>query len=146
MPLIHLAFQNGRPIIHAIVGVSVPRQIALQAAGQPIPHPVTVSLLIDTGAQGTCLDPAAVQSLALTPTGSVLMQTPSTGATPHPCNLYDVSLMIPAPTGAPFFLEATPILESLLRPQGIDGLLGRDILARCVLFYNSPMGGFTLAY
>jgi hypothetical protein len=74
------------------------------------------------------------------------MQTPSTGAALHQCNLYDVSLLVPALAGAPFFLDATPVMESQLRSQGIDGLLGRDVLEKFVLFYNSPMGGFTLAY
>ena len=78
--------------------------------------------------------------------GSTHMQTPSTGAALHQCNLYDVSLLVPALAGAPFFLDATPVMESQLRSQGIDGLLGRDVLEKFVLFYNSPMGGFTLAY
>jgi hypothetical protein len=146
MPLIHLAFELGRPIVRALVSLSVPRQQALVAAGQQIPTPIIGAFLVDTGASGTCIDPTTFAGLGLTPTGSTQMQTPSTGATLHKCNLYDISLLIPAPVGAPFQLEATPVMESHLRPQGIDGLLGRDVLEKFVLFYNSPLGGFTLAY
>ncbi len=146
MPLIHLAFESGRPIVRAFVGLSVPRQQAMAAAGQPIPAAILGAFLVDTGASGTCIDPTTFATLGLTPTGSTQMQTPSTGAALHQCNLYDVSLLIPPVAGLPFYLEATPVMESHLRPQGIDGLLGRDVLEKFVLFYNSPLGGFTLAY
>jgi hypothetical protein len=43
-------------------------------------------------------------------------------------------------------LEALPILEGAFRHQGIDGLLGRDVLGLCTLVYNAPAGGYTLAY
>ena len=118
----------------------------MAAAGQTPPPSVPVTLLIDTGASSTCLDPTAIASLALTATGTVQIQTPSTGGAAHCCNQYDISLIIPSPAGAPHFIDALPIIEASLRPQGIDGLLGRDVLARCILFYNGPLLGYTLAY
>jgi hypothetical protein len=77
-----------------------------------------------------------------------MIQTPSTAGTPVSCYLYDVSLGIPAgrQTDAPFFLEAIPIMETGLRSQGIDGLLGRDVLAECVFTTNGPIGMMTLSY
>lgn len=146
MPLIHLAITNGQPLVRAFVAVSEPRRAALAAAGVPIPRAVLLTFLIDTGASSTCVDPAAVASLNLQPTGTVQMQTPSTNGVPLVCNAYDISFLLPAPKGIPFSIDALPVIESSLRPQGIDGLLGRDVLAQCALFYNSPFGGFTLAY
>jgi hypothetical protein len=147
MPLIHLAFDvSRRPIVQAFVGVSAPRQQAMVAAGQVVPPAILGAFLVDTGASGTCIDPTTFANLGLMPTGSAHMQTPSTGTALHQCNLYDVSLLVPALAGAPFFLDATPVMESQLRSQGIDGLLGRDVLEKFVLFYNSPQSGFTLAY
>lgn len=146
MPLIHRAFDNGRPMISAIVGVSEPKRVAMVSAGLTPPSSVVLNLLIDTGASGTALDPDALASLNLTPTGAIFMQTPSTGASPVMCNQYDVSLIIPAVKGAPFVIDAQAIIEASLRSQGFDGLLGRDVLQQCVLFYNSPLGGYTLAY
>lgn len=133
-------------MITVIIGVSEPKRAALAAANLPVPAPVTLTLLIDTGASGTALDPTALAPLNLTPSGVIAMQTPSTGVTQHLCNQYDVSLIIPAMKGAPFLIGALPIVEASLKPQGIDGLLGRDVLQQCVLFYNSPQGGYTLAY
>jgi hypothetical protein len=146
MPLIHRAFINGQPMISVIIGISEPRQTAMTAGGIAIPPAVTLNLLIDTGASCVVLDQDAIASLNLVPTGVATMHTPSTGAVPHLCNQYDVSLVIPSPKGVPFEIGALPILESTFRAQGFDGLLGRDVLQQCVLFYNSPLGGYTLAY
>jgi hypothetical protein len=146
VPLIQHALTLGQPLIQVFVGVSAPRQQALVASGQPVPPAQRLAFLIDTGASGTCVDPAAIVSLNLSPTGTALIQTPSTGSTPHSCNTYDVSLTVPSPSGLPLLLPALPIIESQLKLQGIDGLLGRDVLAKCTLFYNGPLAGYTLAY
>jgi hypothetical protein len=105
-----------------------------------------LNLLIDTGASCVVLDKSSIAPLALTATGSAEMHTPSTSAAPHQCNQYDISLMIPSPKGSPFKIGALPILEGTFKAQGIDGILGRDVLRECVLFYNSPLDGYTLAY
>jgi hypothetical protein len=83
--------------------------------------------------------------LGLAPTDAPTVHTPSTdAAAPLLCNQYDVSLILP-PNQGPLLLKALPIPEGAFRHQGIDGLLGRDVLSVCTLFYNAP-GGYTLAY
>jgi hypothetical protein len=82
------------PILTAVVTVSQPKNAASQAAKQPIPNPVTIRALVDTGASCTCIDPSVLQSLQLTPTGSTSMHTPSTGAIPAAADQYDVGLAI----------------------------------------------------
>ena len=146
MPLIHSTLTIGQPLLKAFVGLSVPRQQALKAAGQPVPSIVSVTFLIDTGASGTCVDPNSVSTLGLVPTGAAQIQTPSTNGMPHSCNTYDISLIIPSPMGMPFLVNALPVVESVLKPQGIDGLMGRDVLSMCTLYYNGPEGSYTLAY
>ena len=119
----------------------------MTAAGLPVPQYVTGTFLLDTGASGTCVDPGLVAPLGLTPTGNVQMQTPSTAGTPVTCSLFDISMYIPG-TGqtAGFMIEAIPVIEAGLRAQGIDGLLGRDVLDRCTFICNGSAGMFTLAY
>lgn len=115
-------------------------------AGVAVPTPVLAVLLIDTGASCTCIDPATVSPLNLQPTGATQFQTPSTNGVHHSCNLYDISLLMPAPRGTPFFVPALPIVETHLRSQGIDGLIGRDLLKQWTLYYNGQVDQICIAY
>jgi hypothetical protein len=134
------------PIIQVLIGVSSPRQQALTAAGIAIPAPVTGNFLIDTGASGTCVDPDLVKKLGIPPSGSISIQTPSTQGNPHQCSTYDVMLFIPSSASGGHFIEVMPVFETHLSGQGIDGLLGRDVLQNCVLIYNGTTNLFTLSY
>jgi len=136
------------PVLSAFVAVSQARHAALTAAGQPVPSPVPIRALVDTGASCTCVDASVLAALGLTPTGSTQMMTPSTGATPHEALQYDVALAIPAapPNPQPFYKHTLPVVGSELSIQGIDALIGRDILKDCLLTYNGVVGFFTLAF
>ena len=148
MPHFTLQISPGGPILTAIVTVSQPKAAALHAAQQPIPGPVTIRALVDTGASCTCVDPAVLTSLQLTPTGSTTMHTPSTGAAPATADQYDVGLAIYAAANqAPLFLTTVPVIgAALVHAHGIHALIGRDILSQCVLHYNGATGTFTLAF
>lgn len=140
--------QNG-PIVTALIGVSQSRQVALTAAGQTIPPVVPIQALIDTGASCTCIDPSTIASLQLTPTGTVAMVTPSSGAQPHTTYQYDIGIVIPGPSAshAPFVLPTLAVAEcALFASQGFHALIGRDVLEHCVLTYNGSTRLFILAY
>ncbi|HEX9670850.1 MAG TPA: hypothetical protein VGC93_15365 [Thermoanaerobaculia bacterium] len=149
MPHFTLSIGPHGPLLGALIGVSKPRADALTAAGQPIPQAVPITGLIDTGASCTCIDPSVLlTSLSLTPTGSVLVNTPSTGATPHDTEQFDVALVIPATAGmTPLLFPTIPVISSeLLVHQGFHALIGRDILDRCLLVYDGAAKTFTLAF
>jgi hypothetical protein len=120
----------------------------LTLAGQQIPLVAVGRFLIDTGASSTVVDPDLIQGLGLQPTGRTGISTPSTPAGSfHLCDQYDVSLFIPAAVGTGgYFIEALPIITTHLRSQGINGLIGRDVLNACTLIYNGSASIFTLAY
>ncbi|WP_316206044.1 retropepsin-like aspartic protease [Bradyrhizobium sp. SZCCHNR3058] len=120
---------------------------ALIAANQAPPPPLTGTFLIDTGASGTCIDDTFISQLGLQPTGVVPIKTPSTGGGLHHCNQFDVSMFIPGGVvGQGYLIEAIPIISTHLQSQGIDGLIGRDVLDNCTLIYNGTAHHFTLAY
>jgi Aspartyl protease len=148
MPSINLNFAQGGPLIRVAIGLSEPHRVALQKAGKDVPAFVIGTFLIDTGASGTCVDPSLVASLNLSPTGAVMIQTPSTNGVAQSCPQYDVAQVIPSekPEDPPLIFNAVPVMETGLRSQGIDGLLGRDILQKCIFITNGPTASFTLAY
>lgn len=125
----------------------MPLLAALVQMQLAVPPPQHIRALIDTGASNTCVDPMVLQALGLQATGQVQVHTPTTAGTPAVCSQYDVSLMIPAPNGLPFSVPTTAVTEhQLFNAQGFHALIGRDILARCVLIYNGQLSHFTLAH
>jgi len=139
---------DGGLILTALIGVSAARRQALLTANQPVPNAVNVSALVDTGASCTCIDPSVLNQLGLTPTGSIQINTPSTGAQPASANQYDVSLVIlTAANLAPLIHATMPVVETeLVSMQGFHVLLGRDVLRGCLLVYDGQNGLFSLAY
>jgi predicted aspartyl protease len=147
----HFTLQIGPegPMLNAMVVVSAPRQAWLTQAKQPIPAPVKIRALVDTGASGTCIDPMVMAQLGLTPTNVIPMLTPTTGATPVLVEQFDVGLIIPGQSAkhAPLAFHTTPVVASALyAAQGFHALIGRDILRHCILNYNGDFGYFSLGY
>ena len=111
--------------------------------------PVTATLLVDTGATCTNLDLQLVKKLALDPTGSVPVHTPSTGTVPVLQQLYDIGLVVhgQGPTGSQVhYVPNLPILGSDFSAQNIDGLIGRDVLRHCRMSYSGPDGLLLLSF
>jgi Aspartyl protease len=108
-----------------------------------------VRALVDSGASGTVIDRSVVAALGLVPTGSVPVHTPSTQGVPHTCNQYDISLWFVQPTQqitAHNIALTMPVIETDFTGQNIRALIGRDILARCTMFYHGPSGLVTISY
>ena len=145
MPYLTQPFGLEGALIDLTVGPSLPRQQALKKAGQPVPPPVRVRGLIDTGASLTAIDPGVLQALSLTPTGTVGVVTPTTGTTPQQLNQYDVQIIILHPA-LTYSFHVLPVIESVLGCQGFDVLIGRDMLAECLFVYDGRSGLFTLAF
>ncbi|MGO9648226.1 MAG: retropepsin-like aspartic protease [Terriglobales bacterium] len=147
MPHFTRQLTNNAPIITAVLRVTQARADALVAAQQQVPPTQRMNALVDTGASCTCVDPAIIRALGLSPTGSTLMFTPSTGSQGHVTDQYDASLQIYRTTQEPpLEIPIIAVVASDLRVQGIDALIGRDVLQYCLLSYNGQEGFFTLAF
>lgn len=150
MPHFTLTFTQGAPMINAVVMVSAARRAAIEALKQPVPQPQAIRALVDTGASHTCIDPTVLQALQLQPTGSIPIHTPSTGGTPMSADTYDIGLMIPGPPATLPFVRANMQVSAmdLISGQGLQMLLGRDVLSQFVMTYNGAGGAgfFLLAY
>ena len=148
MPHFTQQFQTDGPHLQLYVGVSQPRQQALKDAGVNIPLPILIRGLVDTGPSITAIDSAVIQTLGLQPTGSMLVLTPSTGPMPVQVNTFDVGIVIPIQTSS-FVLQALQIFErkkEALSFQGIQALIGRDVLSNSLLVYHGRSNIFSLAF
>jgi hypothetical protein len=73
------------------------------------------------------------------------IRTPSTGIQPHIASQYDVSLILLHPM-LTYTISAVPVIGSMLAIQGIQALIGRDVLANCLFIYDGRSGLFTWAF
>jgi hypothetical protein len=145
MPHLTNRLTRGSPLITLYVGISDERRIAFTKAGRTPPEMRECLALIDTGASDTCIDPAILKPLELTPTGHALIHTPSTAGQPHSCDFYDVSLGIYHPKDS-MILLTVPVIAVDLGSQGITALIGRNVLASCLFIFDGASDSFTLAF
>ena len=146
MPHLSLPVGPGGPILDCFIGVSHARAEALKKALRPGPAPIQVRALVDTGASCTSVDPSILKALAIVSTGTVPVHTPSTtSGQPHVANQFDISVVLNHPMIARTFM-ALPVIEAALLHQGIQALIGRDILSVCLLTYDGQSQTFCLGF
>lgn len=146
MPTLILPITNDGSIVEALVGPSHQRTMALLALKQPVPPPVRVRLLVDTGATSTSISQGLLVSLNLVTTGTVQLHTASSAGIPLECEQYDVSLVFPDALPGGWGFATVPIVECLPLDGPIDGLLGRDLLDRSILTYNPFANIVTISF
>jgi predicted aspartyl protease len=127
------------------VGVSRQREQALKAANVRVPSVVSVRMILDTGATETVIDEKVLHNLGLTPTGIMQILTPSTKGVPYNCSTYDVMLGI-YHAEYPMIENTFPVIGSDFSGQRIQGLIGCDVLSRCLMVYDGVSKTFTLAF
>src|SRR5947209_5903508 len=84
-------------VIDILVGVDWPRQDRLRKHGFKIPETRRIRAQLDTGSALTAVDPTVLATLDPKAIGKEEIITPSTGATPHECDTYFVSISFSDP-------------------------------------------------
>jgi hypothetical protein len=148
MPHFTLMIDGPGPVVNAAVFLTQGRRDAVTASGGELPTIQVVRALVDTGASITSIDPQVFETLGLTPTGLLDMVTPSTGAGVHTTDTYDVDFLIGAANGeTPLQITNLRVCASqLFLNQGINALIGRDILSKCLMVYNGTINSFTMSF
>jgi hypothetical protein len=122
----------------------------LQKLDLAIPRHVTVKAQVDTGAMVSGFTRRAFQELELPSVGLAKILTPSTRPeSPHVCDLYDVGLLIVADGQSHPFSFLRVIASDGWHPDredGVEGLIGRDVLNRAYFQYHGPGASFTFAF
>lgn len=131
-----IALQGRGPVLQVTITIEQNAGKTLAGQGKALPTPKAGIALIDTGASNTCIDEQAAQELGLPiiDVGSMMSATHKV-----PCNIYPVQIVTPIVT-----LNSPRTMGAALAGQGLLAIIGRDVLQRCALFYNGPVGQFTL--
>ncbi len=131
--------QGVGPVAEVRIAVNESVETTLRDTGAPVPSPLLVSAMIDTGASCTVIREGLAQQLGLQPTGVRMIHTASQSNVR--CYEYLVRLLLPAT-----ILFETDVVEIPLKGQHIDCLIGRDVLAQGILVYIGTDNLFSLSF
>lgn len=148
MPYVNGSLTRGWAILDVLVGVAAPRRALLVKHNFPVPQPIGVRALLDTGASLSGFAPRVFRELDLTPVAKLGIITPSTPAhAPFDCDLYDVSLALVAGGAAHAIPDMQVMAADCWHPnEGIEALLGMDVLTRGFFQLMGPERQFIFAF
>ncbi len=127
------------PIIDVDVAAPLALEEELRRVQQPIPQPVSLAAMIDTGASSSVIQEGLAAQIGLQPIGVAKVNTPS--STNVECYEYAVRFAFPNNV-----VVAATVIEAPLKGQHIQGLIGRDVLEHALLVYIGYTGQFTLSF
>jgi hypothetical protein len=156
MPVLRIPFTPADGLrVQVQITLGRPEILRRRQAGLPIPQPHTATALIDTGAERTCIDPSIVPRLSLPVVNPGFVSAPGAGTGPAIFGgatfgfTYEAGLVILHPVTKPpssLVIHELEVETLSLAQFGIEAVIGRDVLASCVLLYDGPAGSATLAY
>ena len=136
-------------VVGLLIEVSHRFRQTLVREGKPVPPPQTVRAVIDTGSNATGFVASVLRPLGIKPVGRVPILTPSTTPNaPHFVDRYEVSLTLVSGEGSTLVIPSVFVVapEEFDHTEDIQGLIGRDLLNRCVFEYWGPEKSFRLAF
>jgi hypothetical protein len=134
--------------VDLLIGWSEDDARAQRQALRPVPPPVNLRGLLDTGAEISCVDASVVQTLGLPMEGIPITHVPAVGGVTYGMP-YKTSLTLEHPSGMGgdhLVVGNGVVIELSLAQLGYQALIGRDVLALCDFLYSGKGGTFTLTY
>ena len=135
-----VALQEIGPIVQVVLSPLPEHVKNMVEKGQQPPKPFAGIALIDTGASVTCIDRTAAEASGLTVTdsGPVNSATHANEVVPIYAGKIEIQGLPPCNIPRAYGVN--------LGAQKICVLIGRDMLASCVLVYNGAEGFVSLSY
>jgi hypothetical protein len=134
--------------VDLLVGLGRSDVAQLRSSFRPIPQPLQLQALVDTGADVTCLDPAIIRQLALPWVNITYANMPATvglGLTTQ--HRAGITILHPSGNRRDHLVVAEILVCELpLSALGLDAVVGRDILDTIRFAYDGPGRAFTLDY
>jgi hypothetical protein len=132
--------------VPALIGHDHDQLQAIQASGSPLPMPLRVRAIFDTGANFTSVSPSFLTTLGLVSTGSSRTQTASGMAS---VQFYVISLTVydPANAGGQTLFRSRWGVTKL--PQDLpdmDVIIGINLINQIILHVDGPVGKFSLTF
>jgi hypothetical protein len=151
MPLIRGSLsQSAGAVIDVQIGIGRLRKRNLLRLDLPVPAPVTVRAQIDTGSGISGFPRRVFDQLEIGSVGTRSIYTPSTpDDQPCECDLFDVTLSLVANAISHPILETRVIAATGWRPEredGVEGLIGRDVLSKVTLKYFGAEKAFSFGF
>ncbi len=147
MPVSSIGFDlASRPIIEVYLSTCEWERELFLAQGRTFPPSLLIQALVDTGASRSLVDLAILERLGVAPASEdvVLFTASGGGAQTRKAYMVDVALAGDrhGPIANDLLVLGAPVADDLR----VDMLLGRDVLAACILTYDGIDRRFTLAY
>ena len=129
MPCITLPFN---PAVGPVLNVVITAASTMKAtATNPDHEHKYYPLLVDTGADVSCISPTIIDALGIAPTGKTTVITPNG---PGPANQYLVDFGVSFGSGSGpmmvYAVESVSVIEFNGTQNNYQGLIGRDIICR----------------
>ena len=138
-----LTLQQVGPAFDIEISIPSAMEQILKQGGQPIPQPAKGQALIDTGATFSAVDQAVMTSLGVPPVGQIHSGTAGGQVR---MNQYPARFMFSNLGTVSLAFEATRATGVQLTGQGLIALIGRDVLANLLFFYNGPLGTVSMGF
>ena len=132
--------QKRGPVVQVSVSLGSAHAQTLQQSGQAVPAPISGYALIDTGADGTCIDGGSAAKMGLPVIDVTKMSSASHEDTAQ--NVHPIKIEF---AGVPIIVEAERATTAKLERFGLLLIIGRDVLQHCNLVYNGIAGAITLS-
>lgn len=148
MPIIGGRIRRDGALVKVRLAWSTSNVQSQRTALKPIPPPVEVMALLDSGAEATSLDVSLVRSLGLSVAGITLANAPGVGGLNY-TSQHEVDLTVLHRSGhaaRDLVVRNLLVMELKLGSLGYQVLIGRDVLAGCRFLYDGPADRFKVAY